>query len=142
MKKLLLLALTAMAFNAADASTITFFGIVDQVPPGSPYAVNDPVTANFKYNHKTGVISAFDIMIGTHRLVTRGRYLGRVVYDNNPAHGSVYYQVVEADVYGISITLQASTPDGVILPISEFNLNDFILFGAFGHLAALPAIQP
>ena len=71
---------------------------------------------------------------------------GYVAYDNNPTHGSVYYQIIESEF--MDVTMQAPTPDGVLpASVTDFVLNDFILndnplVGTTNrHLTSLPVIR-
>jgi hypothetical protein len=127
---------------SAQAAVITFTGIVDQVQLGSQFKVGDTLKASFVFNGDTGAVRRYTIVFGQgsdlHTIAATTKE-GRVTYDSDPAHGSVFWQVTEMSF--IEFTLQAATPDGVIPPIEEFNLNDFIIFGAFGHMTELPLIQ-
>ena len=123
----------------AQAANITFIGVVDTVQPNSRFEVGDRVQATFVYNGYSGEIALYMITVANETWRGTGRDIGQVTYDSNPLHGSVFYQVVNS--WFMEFTLQAGTPDGVIPPIEQFNLNDFVLFGAFGHMTQLPMIR-
>ena len=135
--------ITALVLSvSAQAAVITFTGIVDQVQLGSQFKVGDTLKASFVFNGDTGAVRRYTVVFGQgsdlHTIAATTKE-GRVAYDINPLNGSVYYQVTEMSF--IEFTLQADTSNGVIPPIEDFSLNDFIIFGAFGHMTELPLIQ-
>jgi hypothetical protein len=135
--KTLLLSIALAAVSAVQAATVTFTGVVDQ---SSQFSVGDVFTATFQFDPHKGRVNRYVITIGNELTLSGTKGGGKVALDSNPAHGSVYYQVINPNF--IEITLQAATPVGVIPPIDQFNLNDFILFAStFGHLTSLPIIH-
>jgi len=69
-----------------------------------------------------------------------------VAYDNDPTHGSVYYQIIESDF--MEVTMQCPTPLGMLPEcVEDFALRDFALFynpliaNTSGHLTSLPVIR-
>jgi hypothetical protein len=137
--KTLLLSIALAAVSAVQAATtITFTGVVDQ---SSQFSVGDVFTATFQFDPHKGRVIRYLITVGNELNMSGTKGGGMVTMDSNPAHGSVYYQVINSNF--IDITLEAATPNGVIPPIGQFNLNDFDLFArsTFGHLTSLPIIQ-
>ena len=140
--KTLLLSIALAAVSAVQAATITFTGVVDQ---SSQFSVGDVFTATFQFNPHKGRVTRYVITVGNELTLSGTKGGGMIALDDNLAHGSVYYQVISSDL--TEITLQAATPNGVIPPIDQFNLNDFDLFATtfgastFGHLTSLPIIQ-
>jgi hypothetical protein len=135
--KTLLLSIALAAVSAVQAATITFTGVVDQ---SSQFSVGDVFTATFQFDAHKGRVTRYVITLGNELSLSRTKGGGMVALDNNPARGSVYYQVINSDF--TEITLQAATPNGVIPPIDQFNLNDFSLFAStFGHLTSPPIIH-
>ena len=133
----LLLSIALAAVSAVQAATITFTGVVDQ---SSQFSVGDVFTATFQFEPHKGRVTRYVITVGNELTLSGTKGGGMIALDNNLAHGSVYYQVINSDL--TEITLQAATPNGVIPPIDQFNLNDFSLFGStFGHLTSLPIIE-
>lgn len=140
MKKLIAAFLSLCFAVTLQAGVVTFQGVVDEVRPPSQFEVGDTFTGTFVYNPHSRIISWFEIKIG--RTSFSGKRLGGMfVFDDAPISGSVFYQVI--DLNEVEITLQAATPNGVIPPVSEFNLNDFAIFNdTFGHLTSLPVHHP
>lgn len=120
--KTLLLSIVLAAVSAVQAATITFTGVVDQ---SSQFSVGDVFTATFQFDPHKGRVSRYVITVGNEFTLNGTKGGGMIALDNNPAHGSVYYQVINSDF--TEITLQGATPNGVIPPIDQFNLNDFSL---------------
>jgi hypothetical protein len=142
MMKILAIIAALILGISAKAAVITFTGVVDQVQLGSQFKVGDTVKAAFVFNGDTGAIRRYTIAFGQGsavQVIAATTKEGRVAYDINPLNGSVYYQVTEMSF--IEFTLEADTSNGVIPPIEDFSLNDFIIFGAFGHMTELPLIQ-
>jgi hypothetical protein len=133
----LLLSIALAAVSAVQAATVTFTGVVDQ---SSQFSVGHVFTATFQFEPHKGRVTRYVITVGNELTLSGTKGGGMIALDSNPAHGSVYYQVINSDL--TEITLQAATPNGVIPPIDQFNLNDFSLFAStFGHLTGLPIIQ-
>ena len=138
MKKYLITIVACLIAVVAQAATITFTGVVDTVRVGSTFQVGDTFVASFKFNARTRAVTHYTIAIDES--ILSGKKDGSVYVDNNPAHGSVFYQIIDNSV--TYIELQAGTPNGVIPPLDQFNLNDFTLTNnTFGHLTSLPVIQ-
>jgi hypothetical protein len=136
--KTLLLSIALAAVSAVQAATITFTGVVDQ---SSQFSVGDVFTATFQFDPHKGRVTRYVITVGNELTLSGTKGGGMVALDSNPARGSVYYQVINSNF--TEITLQAATPNGVIPPIDQFNLNAFDLFASstFGHLTSMPIIQ-
>jgi len=140
--KTLLLSIALAAVSAVQAATITFTGVVDQ---SSQFSVGDVFTATFQFDPHNGRVTRYVITVGNELTLSGTKGGGMVALDSNPAHGSVYYQVINSNF--TEITLQAATPTGEIPPMDPFNLNDFDLFAStfgastFGHLTSLPIIH-
>jgi hypothetical protein len=139
MKKLIAVLASILVATAMQAATITFTGVVDASPI---YPVGSTFVATFHYNPKKGgAIQNYTITIAD--VTTHGsKNAGNVAIGSDPSVGSVYFQVFNGSV--IEITLQAATPDGVIPPIEQFNLNDWFQNSprASGHMTSLPLITP
>jgi hypothetical protein len=139
MKKLILTLASILVATAIQAATVIFTGVVDSSPI---YPVGSTFVATFHYNPKKGgQITNYTIVIDD--VSTHGtKNAGAVAVDADPTHGSVYFQVFNGSV--IEITLQAATPDGVIPPLDQFNLNDWFQNSprASGHLTSLPVFVP
>ena len=118
---------------AAHASTITFTGVVDSVNPGSQFQRGDAFVAKFTYNPITHFVNQATIIVGEQVFLFHADGGTRVSYDINACSGSVFYQINDSQY--VSITLQAATPDCVVPPLEQFNLNEFtFMFNTFGHL--------
>jgi hypothetical protein len=106
--------------------------------PGSPFQPGDVFTAKFSYSPITKLVNRATITVEDRqfRCWADGT---RIAYDNDPCHGSVFYQVVESPY--VEIDLQAATPTCVVPPLEEFNQNNFIYsFNSFGHMTRVPSI--
>ena len=134
----LLFSIVLAAVSAIQAATtITFTGVVDK---SSQFSVGDVFTATFQFDPHKGRVIRYLITVGNEFSLSGTKGGGMIALDNNLAHGSVYYQVINSDF--TEITLQAATPNGVLPPIDQFNLNYFSLFAStFGHLTSLPIIH-
>ena len=119
---------------AAHASTIIFTGVVDSVNPGSQFEPGDAFVARFSYYpHQPHFVNHATIIVGEQMFRFYADGATRVSYDTDACSGSVFYQIVDS-LY-VSITLQCATPDCVVPPLEQFNLNDFtFMFNTFGHL--------
>jgi hypothetical protein len=154
-----------------SAAMITFTGVVDEVEADvtpTPFAVGDTFSATFTFTYhphppfgRGGTVLTYLLDIGNFSLsgtITTGADF--VVFDTDPSHGSVLYQLNENSIsrptFSVfsEIDLLASTPSGVIPPIDHFNENVFVLTVEFknppvdpplmqtvtGHLTSLPTI--
>jgi len=161
---------TAALFTFAGqslAATITFTGVVDQVDAPLNLAhltSGDQFLATLFFNDRPspsglaggGPVSRYFLRVGDF-IINEKQGVGKVAFSTGPSSGSVFYQLIDfgassADPYlaGFAeITLQAATPDGMIPPIDQFNLNDFIISltppnalpeSVLGHCTSLPKI--
>jgi hypothetical protein len=141
MKKLILsMVLALVASVSSYASNITFVGVVDS---SNRFTRGQTITFTFSYPPGGGAVSRYVFNVGLQYQVYGSVGGGQVAVGNNPASGSVYYQVINSDF--TEITMQAATPNGVIPPVSQFNLNDFILHTTdndttTGHFLIVPII--
>ena len=118
---------------AAHASTIIFTGVVDSVNPGSQFQRGDAFVAKFTYNPITHFVNQATIIVGEQVFLFHADGGTRVYYDINACSGSVFYQINDSQY--VSITLQAATPDCVVPPLEQFNLNEFtFMFNTLGHV--------
>jgi hypothetical protein len=176
MKRLILATLFSAAAlssfpDRSLASAITFTGVVDQVQaPFNPvhFMIGDTFSGTFFFN--SGPPDVFGNVFGpiTHYSVTVGglSFSGTpggggdlVTLGTDPSQGSVFYQVVSLlapnpgpyAFANVDLTMQAATPNGVIPPVGQFNLNDFAINffspnrplpdDVFGHMTSLPTFN-
>jgi hypothetical protein len=65
-----------------------------------------------------------------------------VAFDTDPSHGSIFYQLIQFYVSrptffaSSDVVLQAATPNGVIPPLDQFNLNQFLVAACVQKSAA------
>src|SRR2546423_917267 len=87
--KSLLLSIALAAVSAVRAATITFTGVIDQ---SSQFSVGDVLTATFQFDPHKGRVGHYVITVGNELSLSGTKGGGMVALDNNPTHGSVYYQ--------------------------------------------------
>ena len=134
--KMILCALLLLSVAAMQAAVIEFTGVVDS---SEKYAVGTVVMAQFFFNPENGEISRYAVMVGGDLFKLKGDG-ARVYVDADPSHGSVYYQITDSSF--VEFTLEAATPNGIIPPVDQFNLNDFTIGNdTFGHMTSLPEID-
>ena len=167
MKKYTLAAAVGVALflfaGQAPATVITFTGVVDAVRGPlnlADFAVGDPFSATFFFDPKHfGRIDEYSLTLGNFSSegIATG---GQIVLALDPTRGAVLYQVFQffspdADPYSgmhVAIDLQAGTPNGIIPPFEQFNLNGFHVGlsspddfehpdSASGHLTSFPTIR-
>jgi hypothetical protein len=154
---------------------IAFTGVIDDVKADvnlAPFMVGDIFSATLSFNYHPhpqfgggGIVSEYLIIVGDLTLsgtIPTGSHIGAdlVAFDTDPSHGSIFYQLIQLSVSrptffaSSDIVLQAATPNGVIPPLDQFNLNQFLVQLAFknprqeppkmqlatGHLTSLPTI--
>ena len=143
MKKLTLIQLLfASLLWANPPNEISFYGVVDA---SDKFRVGEPITITAVFNPNTGLILRFDIAIGMDFDLRAPKPAGNVAFDNDPAHGSVFYQIINSEF--MEVTAQAATPNGVIPCIDNFNEADFVLSqnpfwaNTSGHLTSSPVIR-
>lgn len=141
--KLLAILLLCAATIAQATTTISFYGVVDA---STKFRVGEPFSVTVIFNPNNGLIQRYDLSVGLDFNLSGTKNGGYVAYDNNPTHGSVYYQIIESEF--MDVTMQAPTPDGVLPAcVTDFALNDFILNNnpllgtTSGHLTSLPVIR-
>jgi hypothetical protein len=155
--------------DRSHAAVISFTGIVDQVQaPLNPVhlMIGDPFSGTFFFNSgppgaNVFPISHYSIAVGELSFSgTPGGGDDLVALGTDPSQGSVFYQVINLlapnpgpyAFAGVDVTMQAATPNGVIPPLSQFNLNDFAINlhfphdsplpeNAFGHMTSLPTLN-
>jgi hypothetical protein len=180
-KRLMLAAIFAAATlcGLADrlpGAMIAFTGVIDDVQADvtpALFMVGDIFSATLSFNYHPhpefgggGIVSEYLIMVGDLTLsgtIPTGSHIGAdlVAFDTDPSHGSVFYELIQFHVSrptffaSSDIVLQAATPNGVIPPLDQFNLNQFLVQLAFknppqdppkmqlatGHLTSLPTIS-
>jgi hypothetical protein len=134
MKRLTAIIMSFAICAAAHASTIIFTGVVDSVNPDSQFQPGDAFVAKFTYYpHEPHFVNHATIIVGEQVFRFYADGGTRVSDDIDACSGSVFYQIVDSPY--VEITLQAATPDCVVPPREQFNLNDFtFMFNTFGHL--------
>jgi hypothetical protein len=125
--------------GSVQAATITFTGVIDEAREDSLFQVGQIIVAHFNYNARNGQINHYVVTVGETTLSIAEKD-GLVALNANASSGSVYYQIIDNSI--ITITLQSATPNGIIPPVEQFNLNDFSLnSNTFGHLTSLPIVH-
>ena len=143
MKTKLILLLALLTLISAHAHELTFFGVVDastKFPRGSAFSVT------VCYNPVNGIIQEYDLKVGPDFDLRGTKGGGSVALDNDPTHGSVYYQIINSDF--METTLYTPTPTGMIPNcVVDFNIAEFSLFNnplmanTSGHLTSLPILR-
>ncbi len=154
--------LTLMA-GQSRATTITFTGVIDRADSSfGLFTVGDSFSATFHFRNNPdfegGPISRYSIAAGDY--ISSGvAHRGAVIFIPDPSP-AILYQVFQyisrsasSPYTGISgeIVLQTGTTNGVVPPLEDFDLNDFVFAfdvpnnpeaneGIFGHLTTFPTV--
>ena len=143
--------------DRSPGAMIAFTGVIDDVQADvnpAPFVVGDIFSATLSFNYHPhpqfgggGIVSEYLIIVNDLTLsgtIPTGSHIGAdlVAFDTDPSHGSIFYQLIQFYVSrptffaSSDVVLQAATPNGVIPPLDQFNLNQFLVAACVQKSAA------